>query len=500
MDGDSRLGRNIVANLIRGASAGLLALVLPAVLVRALPLEVYSAWALMLQIAAYIAMLDLGLQVGIGRFVARETAREDPERRDQYFFVGLALLIGCAMAALIVTGLLAWFLPELFPAIPAPLVSSCRLGVLLMGGGCAVSLPGSAIAALYIGLERFEVPAIVLGGGRLVQIAATSAAAVLTHRLVDISLAYALSSLGIQAFYLAVLARLGPRFSFGFSKLKRDALAELVRYCGNLSVWNFSMLLVSGLDTAIVAEVDFKALAAYSVCANLMVVLVGLVGTALGVFVSRASALDGQNRGRDIGRMLISVSSACTVVVLALGLFSALLARPLLGLWIGASLAHTALPIFWVLVAANCIRLMVAPYAVMLMGTGEQRWATWTALSEGVCNFGFSIYLGRALGTIGVAYGTLIGAFLGTALAIGVTFPLAKRIDCERSEFVTRALLTPALGCVPLALGVLFYLAAPSPATLGLPLLGFVVSVFILSRFHPLLAASLFRRFGASRS
>lgn len=490
-DGASRVGRNIAASVVRGASAGLLAVILPAVLVRELPGEAYSAWALVLQIAAYIAMLDMGLQVGIGRFVARE-----PTRRDEFFSIGLALLVGCAAAGLVATGLLAYLLPHIFPSIPAPLVDPARVAILAVGASSALSLLGSAVAAVYIGIERFEVPAAVLCAGRVIQIGAAWWAAAESHQVVTVALAYSAGSVATQAMYVLAALTLNPRPAIRWRQLNREALAALAKYCGNLSVWNFSMLLVAGLDTAVVAELDFRSLAAYSVCANLMAVFVGLVGAALSVYVSRASALEGQGRHREIGNLLLAVSSICTIFLLAGGLGGAAFSEPLLRLWVGPSLAVQALPILWVLIGANGLRLIAAPYAAFLMGTGEQRWATWTALVEGITNLAASVFLGIRLGAIGVAYGTLVGAVVGLFLALTFTFPRSKRISCDRAEFVTCAIVGPMLTFLPMAAGVFSYLLNPGIPGSLLMVVGLVITVLVLVRNQVGLFGLISRRLG----
>jgi len=497
--GRRRLIANAIANLARGASAGLVAVILPAVLVRTLPATGYSAWALVLQLSTYIAMLDFGFQVGIGRFIARESAREDEERRNQFFFGGALLLAGCGLAALFATVGLAVFLSAIFPKLTPSLVPECRLAVLLIGASCSLSLPGSAIAGMFIGLERYEVPAIVLGVGRLIQIALTSVFALATHDLVQIALAYAVGNVLMQVAYGVFLFRRFPTLRFRRDHVRRDAIGELIRYCANLSVWNVSMFLVYGLDMAIVAELDFKALAPYSICSNLMAVMVGFMGSAFNVLISRASMLDGKGEHQAVGRLLVSASKVSTSLILAIGVGALLLAAPVFDAWVGPAMRIQAMPFFWVLLVSNGLRLLLAPYATVLMGTGEHKWATVTTLSEGVSNLVASIVLGRLFGPIGVAYGTMVGAVVGLGMAILFTFPRALRIDCTRREYLTTGFLRPAIWFVPLAFGASVYLWNPGLATGPVLLIGFLASVFLVARSNSAIARWLHRGQGATQ-
>ena len=66
--------RNSLANAMNGASGALLTLAVPPVLARMLRAEAFSAWTLVLQLAAYASYLNFGIQGGVSRYVA-STAR-----------------------------------------------------------------------------------------------------------------------------------------------------------------------------------------------------------------------------------------------------------------------------------------------------------------------------------------------------------------------------------------------------------------------------------------
>ena len=74
------ISRNIGASLARVAVVALVALValvLPAYLTHHLPVKTYAAWVLILQLAAYVSYLDLGIQTAVAKFVAEYDARGD---------------------------------------------------------------------------------------------------------------------------------------------------------------------------------------------------------------------------------------------------------------------------------------------------------------------------------------------------------------------------------------------------------------------------------------
>ena len=58
------------SNILRVTLSLLVSLVLPPFLVHRMSTAEYSAWVLILQVSAYVGLLDLGLQTAVGKFVA----------------------------------------------------------------------------------------------------------------------------------------------------------------------------------------------------------------------------------------------------------------------------------------------------------------------------------------------------------------------------------------------------------------------------------------------
>ena len=104
--------KNAFANVARGMAAALVALAVTPFLTRALPPEKYGAWALVLQLAAYVGYLEFGIQTAVGRFVARGNELSDFEQRDKIVSTALAVLTVACLLAVVVIGFLIAFLPR----------------------------------------------------------------------------------------------------------------------------------------------------------------------------------------------------------------------------------------------------------------------------------------------------------------------------------------------------------------------------------------------------
>lgn len=86
------VAKNSFANLVRGGAGALVALFLPPFLTRSMSPAAYGAWALVLQLSAYVGYLDFGIQTAVGRFVARANELRDAQLRDQIVNTSFAIL------------------------------------------------------------------------------------------------------------------------------------------------------------------------------------------------------------------------------------------------------------------------------------------------------------------------------------------------------------------------------------------------------------------------
>jgi O-antigen/teichoic acid export membrane protein len=103
-----------------------------------------------------------------------------------------------------------------------------------------------------------------------------------------------------------------------------------------------------------------------------------------------------------------------------------------------------------ILVLANIIRNLCAPYATMISATGKQGAATITAIVEAVVNLGSSVYFASRFGAIGVAFGTLLGSFMSVGLHFAVSMHFTQdALAISRNQLFLRGLARPAIVAIP---------------------------------------------------
>jgi O-antigen/teichoic acid export membrane protein len=437
------LVKNALANVIRGSAAALVALFLPPFLTRLMLPDAFGAWSLVLQLSAFVGYLDFGIQTSVGRFVAHASESGDTEHRNRIVNTSLAALT--LAGALGIGGCLglAALLPRIFHQIPAVILHDSRWALVLVGSSLAIGLPCSVFNGIFVGLQRYEIPAAVIGGSRLVSAALLVLIVKEGGTLIAMATAVATVNLFSYVLQYLIYRQFAPRVHFARALICRKAGHELFDYCLSLSIWSFATLLVTGLDIALVGFFDFGSVAYYTAAATLITFILGLQNALFTAMIPASAVLEARSDTQELGRILLSTSRYGMFILLASGLPLLLATKPLLSFWVGAEYAAHAGRILQVLVVANVIRLSAVPYAMLLIGTGQQRLVTVSPLLEGFSNLAVSLIAGALLGAIGIAVGTLVGAIVGILANFVYNLPRSTRISASRFAYLRDGYLRP---------------------------------------------------------
>jgi O-antigen/teichoic acid export membrane protein len=441
--------KNASANLVRLAGSGIVALLLPPFLVRMLPTETYSAWALLLQLTLYVSLLDFGIQTAVARFVAHAQELHDPEQRDGSVSTAAVLLVVAAFVAFCFIAILAWQLPRVFNGMPANLDHEARIALLLMGGSFALGLPFSVIHAVFIGLQRNEIPAAIVVVNRFAMAALTVGVVFRHWGLASMGLAVAIANLASYGGSYLAWRFFAPHIRIRLSLVSTVCAKNIAGYSLALAAWFAGMLMVSGLDLAIVAKFDYPATAYYAVAATLIGFVAQTQGAIFASLLPASAILSARGDAKKLGEVLITSTRYGMFILLGMALPLIVAGRFILRLWVGTDYAMHSTGILQVLVVANVVRLCALPYATLLLGTNQQRKVIMSPLAEGVTNLSASLLGALYLGAIGVAIGTLIGSFVGMGLHLLHNMPRTSGIAFSRFEFIKQGLLRPLACSVP---------------------------------------------------
>jgi len=259
------ISRNIGASLARMAAVSLVALVLPAYLTHHLPVTTYAAWVLILQLAAYVSYLDLGIQTGVSKFVAEYDARGDAAEAGRHASAGLALMIMAGTLGFVLTLVLAWQVPKLFNAMPANLYHDVRVSVVLVGFSLSFGLVCAVYSAVFLGLQRYWIPMTIAVVNRASFAAIVLAVVALHGNLEAMGVAVALVNLATGSLQFLAWREKAPQIRVSLRLMDLHVLKTMARYCSLQSIWTLGMLCVTGLDITIVGHYDYVQTAYYSI-------------------------------------------------------------------------------------------------------------------------------------------------------------------------------------------------------------------------------------------
>ncbi len=444
------IARNIVASLARVLVVSLVALVLPAYLTHRLPVTTYAAWVLILQLAAYVSYLDLGIQLGVSKFVAEYESRGDNAGASRHASAGLALMLLTGTLGVVLTLALSWQVPLLFGTMPASLYHDVRLSVLLLGTSMSVGLVCSVYAAVFLGLQRYRIPMAVAVVSRVLFAVIVILVVTFHGTLADMGIAAALVNVITGLLQIAAWRMKAGYIRVSLRSVEYPVLKNVARYCSLQSISIIAMLCIMGLDVTIVGHYDYVQTAYYSIATLPTTFALSIIGSMMGPLMPASSALSTKRSAFEMGDLLAKATRYISIMLFLTGLPLIVCGFSLLRLWVGSSYAFATIKYLRILVFANIIRNLCAPYATMIAATDRQAPATAAAVAEAIVNLASSIYLASRIGAIGVALGTVLGSFVSVGLHFSFSMHFTyKTLAISRSRLFLKGLLRPASIAIP---------------------------------------------------
>lgn len=457
------IAKNSAANLTRFGITSVVSFLLPVYLTRRLPVEIYGAWVLIVQLGAYVSYLDFGVQTAVSKYIAEYEAKGDWAGCNRCASVGSVILAVAGVLGICLTLGLAWAVPELFQKMPAAQYRDVRMGILFVGISLSVSLATSIFSAIFLGLQRYQVPMITTVIGKLLYAVALCSSVYFHGGLAAMGAAVAVANLLAAAFQVILWKRLASHIHVTLQNVDRAMLRQMLAYCGVMTIWSACMLFISGIDLMIVGHYDFGQVAFYSIATAPTNFILMVIGAVLGPLLPATSALSTERTREQMGEILLRATRYAAIILLATGLPALVGGYLLIRLWVGASYASHSVQFFRILLLANIIRTLCAPYATMVVATAKQRLATASGITEAVLNLIASIWLARHYGAMGVAAGTLIGSVVGVTMHFGVSMAYTRNIDVSRLRLFVKGMLLPSTTAIPTLLLFWHWISASSP-------------------------------------
>jgi|GEM_PF-3570175 O-antigen/teichoic acid export membrane protein len=392
-------------------------------LVRNTGAEALGAYAVIVQLSAYVLMLDLGMGQALSRFIAQSDVTRDSEKVSDYIVGSVFFLTAAGLFAGLIIGILSWTLPYWLEGSPS-IISESSNALILMGLWYVFRIP-SAIFQTYLFARQFT--------------AITGIASIISDIiscLLQISLT--LFGLGILGLVSAIIV--SEAFAIGFCawyvlpewkrlkwtlKWHRSRVRELFRVGIPLSLISLadrltfsSQNIIVGFlyDTRIVASFYASRLPGYSAAGILWRVSDPVVPALNELYGKKLYTALEHGFTRIAGYKLgLSIWVSCMVF-----LFN----KPFIETWMGVdfylgSLMSLAVALFVPISSFNNI------LRKLVIVQGRLGFYTLIILVEGILSVTLSVLLGRSWGSPGVMIAICITQFVSITysyLKIGKLF------------------------------------------------------------------------------
>jgi O-antigen/teichoic acid export membrane protein len=240
-----------------------------------------------------------------------------------------------------------------------------------VGSSLSFGLVFAVYSAVFLGLQRYWIPTTLTIVNRASFVAVVIAVVALHGNLVAMALAVAAVNVATGILQVAAWWKKASHVRLSIGLFDFRVLKRVARFCSLQSIWTMGMLCVTGLDITIVGHCDYGQTAYYAIATLPTNFMLLIVSSMLGPLMPASSAMSTREPPAVMGDFLARITRYSTVVLLLTGLPLMVCGYPILKLWVGAAYA-TRTPVYLqILIAANIIRNLCAPYATMISATGQ---------------------------------------------------------------------------------------------------------------------------------
>jgi membrane protein EpsK len=438
--------RNAVANIGLYAAQVVLLLWFTRFLLLRLGPATYGLIPLATATATYFGLIMLSLNSAVGRFLTRDLVREDPTEAQATFNSALFGSLGIAALLMPVAVAVAFLLPPLFN-VPQGQGGAARLLFLAVLGSLLVVSAANAFSATAFARNRLDLLNVVQAAQVVVRVAVPAALiAWAGWALAAVSLGMALAGIAGVAGAVVLWRLLLPSLRVDRRAVRWPRLREMVSMGGWAFVVQSGTLLLENTDVYVVNLLWGSAAAGRYGSVLLFAFTLRALGGALASPIL-PPIVHRLNTGEDewvIAASRRATRLLCVLMALPVGLVCGF-APSILTVWLGPDY-RDIWPILVVLTAGLTISVAGIPAFYVLVAANRLRLPGVVTVASGVVSLGLAYLLGRpasGIGVIGIAV-----AFLLVASAKNILFglPYAAHVLGARWWGLVRS-LAPGLVC-----------------------------------------------------
>jgi O-antigen/teichoic acid export membrane protein len=370
----------------------------------------YGFWALAASFIGYYSLLDFGLSSAVSQYMSIAIGRNDDAECRTVFNTALRINLLLGGIALLVTGAIVAATPW-FSHNP----SDARLFqsvIAILGVNAALGLPVRVYGGVLFTKFRFDIQSWINLFGLLLRTGLTVWVVLAGFGLLALAWVTLISTLPVT-----VLQIWFARREARWARIEAKSMeSKIVKNLSSYSVYAFLAFIADAIrfqiDPLVISGLIGLAMVThYRVAGVFAQYYMQMIILSVGMLQPVFSRLHGSGDRGGIEKVFFfgTKLSTCISIFICLALIG--WGRPFIARWMGPAYEDAYWPLV-VLSLAVLLDVCQKPSIDLLYATFNHRFYTYTNWAEGLLNLAFSLVLARPLGIVGVALGTLIGAFL----------------------------------------------------------------------------------------
>lgn len=401
----------------------------------------YGLWVLIGSVVSYGSVLELGIAGAVTKYVAEYTARGEPARAQSLIATVLRIYTVLGVVAFGLSVAAAPAFPQIFQVPPEGRWTASNL-VLIMGLAVGISIPSTITTAILWGLQRYDVYNALSVGGSLLTAVASVAVLLLGGGVIGMVAVTIPITLTMQVLAIWCIRRLGPELQFGWSGGEWQHVRPIVSFSWALFVTLLAGRLQTKTDEIVIGVfLPVSAVTPYALARKLSELPQVLTNQFMKILPPMASELDAVDDRARLRSLYVFGTRVTLATFVPLACILIVLARPILGLWVGSDYADSEVLVV-ILTLAGLIATSQWPAELILQGMDRHRPLAWMSSCSAIANVLLSIVLLGQLGLVGVALGTLLPT---TAVSLGLILPYSMRTIGISASCGLRQIFLPVL-------------------------------------------------------
>jgi O-antigen/teichoic acid export membrane protein len=410
----------------------------------------YGLWGVIGSIIGYLGLLDLGIRVGVTRFVARHEAKGDREAANRLISTALALFSVVGVVA-VVAGTMISLNLQRFARPSSDYLHEASVAVFIAGITMGLSLVSGVYGAVIGGLQRFDLLNTIDLSGEVLRAAAMFYFIGHGGGLITLAtLQFCMVAVRGIAYVIAT-RRLQPWLQVARRFYDRATRQEILSFSAYTFILHASAMVLFSTDALVIAAIMPVAQVAFFVIGgNLAQVAMQVqsgVTRVIYPLISSKQASHGIDAASALMRKSVRLS---TIIVLPIVLTFLTRGPTFIGLWMGPKYVSTAGPVLQILAVGLCVYMSYQVLGISIMALGLHKGLVPAYIAEAVANLSLSFILGKTMGVTGVAWGTTIPQLI-IALGFAPRF-CRKALGVPAREYAMQAWIRPLAAMVPFAI------------------------------------------------